>query len=67
MLDLINDWQKIDNLNEEKIFEGIRFIRPINQKTYSLFCTKCKNVINSTDDMKSLKENDCCEECSFNR
>lgn len=66
MLDLNKDWIKIDNDNEEKIYNNIRFVRPINSKTYSLFCEKCDNVISSTDDMKYIKSHNCCEFCYIN-
>ena len=65
MLDLINGWNKLDEENEEKIYNGVRYVRPINKKTYSLSCKICNNVISSTDDMQSLKENDCCQYCVY--
>jgi len=59
-----NKWFKIDNKLEEMwLNHEIRFVRPIGSKTYLNYCPVCKNIIGSTQDFDTLKENDCCESC----
>lgn len=61
------NWKKIDNDNEERNIKigdtKIRFLRPINSKTYSLYCPICKNIIGNIDDMSMLKKENCCNDC----
>ena len=63
----LNKWHKIDNSLEEKVKKvtghTLRFIRPIDSKTYSLSCPVCNNIVSTTEDMESIKANDACEEC----
>ena len=62
-----NNWFSIDKELEEKneLIENhkIRFVRPIDSKTYPLNCQICKNVISSIEDMDFIKSDNCCEEC----
>ena len=64
MLDLNKDnWHKIDNFEEEKIVDNIRFVRPINDKTLPLACTCCKKLISSIEDVEAMKEKLICYVC----
>ena len=62
-----NNWSKIDDLLEEKVKKiagkTMRFVRPIESKTYKLSCPICNNIISTSEDMESVKQNDACEEC----
>lgn len=59
-----NKWIAIDNNVEEMwINHETRFTRPIKSKTYSCFCSVCKNIIGSIQDFDTIKEFDCCESC----
>jgi hypothetical protein len=56
-------WNKIDKKTETATIGEYRFIRPVNSKTISLDCPACKKMLNSTDDVESVKNSDVCEEC----
>lgn len=62
-----NEWHSIDKELEEKNVRvqslKVRFVRPINSKTYPLDCQICKNVVSSIEDMEFIKTDNCCEEC----
>lgn len=56
-------WEKIDNYEEETIFNGIKFIRPIDSKSLPLDCSYCKVLISTIEDVECLKKSNLCEMC----
>ena len=63
MLDLNNNWEKVDKENEEKIEDNILFKRPIDFEYCPLFCRSCNNVISTIEDVDMMKKEKVCELC----
>lgn len=56
-------WHRLDNKNEEKILDGVRFVRPINSLTVRLDCTCCKKLLATIEDVETSKTSQACESC----
>ena len=62
-----NMWLKIDDKNEVKYVNGIKFIRPINSNSLPIECPNCNELVSTIEDCLSLKDNNLCEECSITK
>lgn len=56
-------WYKIDNNSEEKVKNGVRFVRPIVHDTVSIDCISCKKLIATVEDVEYSKISGSCESC----
>ena len=63
MLDLNENWEKIDKENEEKVDGDIIFKRPTSFEYCPLFCNSCKNAISTIQDVDMMKKEKVCEMC----
>lgn len=65
MLDLSNlDWYEISDTEEQATDKyGNVFTREKDIITLPLFCSLCKNMISSIEDVESMKSVDCCKDC----
>ena len=66
MFTLNKNWVSIDKNSEYQIVNKIKFIRPKNIKTLSIYCESCNELISTVEDCESLKINRVCENC-FNK
>ena len=56
-------WHRLDENHDEKISNGIRFVRQKESLTLRLDCSCCNKLISSIEDVETLKKSETCVSC----